>query len=458
MNTLSQEAVQPFRFPARSFGVKLLVVGALALSMTIPALFVSQLVEDRSKRSAEVSHSVGSVSGGHQIFLGPVLAIPYTSSEEGRSQRVDKGVYVIFPARGEADLSTHSEVRHRSLFPVNLYSATVSFKASFDLANAGINLPLNTSLDWTRAELITGASDSRGALADATVIWAGTKQTMGISALLNRLPLEIPDHPETGLKMFGMRPGSAAGPGAKFEIAATMQFSGSEKLTVLPFGKTTDVTVRGDWPNPSFTGGFLPVSQSVGQTGFQAHWSIPSIARGVRAEGPCELIASLLPLGPAVSFVSLANPYQSVARSLKYALLFLCLVFGAFFTFEATTGKRVHPAQYVLVGVAQLVFYLLLLSIAERIGFGPAFAIAAASTVSLISMDANWIFESRRQGARAFVFFSLVYGLIYVLLTLEDEALLIGSIVSFFAIAAIMYLTRSLDWYREDAAKVVVGT
>src|ERR1019366_5729058 len=139
--------------------------------------------------------------------------------------------------------------------------------------------------------------------------------------------------------------------------------------------------------------------------------------------------------------------YQSVTRSLKYALLFIGLVFLSYFLFEVSTGKRVHPAQYMLVGVAQIVFYLLLLSIAEHTGFDAAFAIAAIATVALISTYAGWVFESRKYGLRAFVIFALLYGLIYLLLGLDDQALLVGAVASFVAIAAVMYFTRRMDWY-----------
>ncbi len=148
-----------------------------------------------------------------------------------------------------------------------------------------------------------------------------------------------------------------------------------------------------------------------------------------------------------MSFVEVADPYQSVNRSLKYVLLFLGLVFLSYFIFEATTGKRVHPAQYILVGVAQIIFYLLLLSFAERIGFDYGFMLAGAATVILLSVNAGWIFASRLQGARALVIFTLLYMLIYLLLTLEDNALLVGAIASFLAVAAAMYFTRRIDWY-----------
>jgi len=142
-----------------------------------------------------------------------------------------------------------------------------------------------------------------------------------------------------------------------------------------------------------------------------------------------------------------ADPYQSVNRSLKYVLLFLGLVFLSYFIFEATTGRRVHPAQYILVGIAQIIFYLLLLSFAERIGFDYGFMLSGAATVILLSANAGWIFSSRLQGARALVIFTLLYTLIYLLLTLEDNALLVGAIASFLAVAAAMYFTRRIDWY-----------
>jgi inner membrane protein len=147
------------------------------------------------------------------------------------------------------------------------------------------------------------------------------------------------------------------------------------------------------------------------------------------------------------SYVKVVDTYRSVNRSLKYVLLFLGLVFLSYFIFEVTTGKLVHPAQYVLVGAAQIIFYLLLLSLAEKIGFDFAFLLAGGGTVALLSTNAGWVFSSRLQGFRALAIFTLLYVLIYLLLRLEDDALLIGAISSFFAVAAAMYFTRSINWY-----------
>jgi inner membrane protein len=167
----------------------------------------------------------------------------------------------------------------------------------------------------------------------------------------------------------------------------------------------------------------------------------------VRAEGDVDSITGLDASALGVSFIEVADPYQCVNRSLKYVLLFLGLVFLSYFTFEVTTGKRVHPAQYLLVGMAQIIFYLLLLALAERIGFDLGFLIAGTATVVLLSANAGWVFSSRSQQIRALAIFTLLYVLIYVLLRLEDNALLVGAAVSFLTVAAAMYFTRGIDWY-----------
>ena len=180
---------------------------------------------------------------------------------------------------------------------------------------------------------------------------------------------------------------------------------------------------------------------------------MPFIARGVRAEGQGDSITGLDTTALSVSFIEVADPYQSVNRSFKYLPFFLGLVFLSYFIFEATTGKRVHPAQYILVGIAQIIFYLLLLSLAERIGFSFGFLIAGAATVILLSTNAAWIFSSRLLGIRALAIFTLLYVFIYLLLRLEDNALLVGAIASFLAVAAAMYFTRRIDWYSSLPAR-----
>jgi inner membrane protein len=238
-----------------------------------------------------------------------------------------------------------------------------------------------------------------------------------------------------------------AEPGAHFAVTSSLRFSGAERIAILAYGKTTQITIQGDWPSPGFDGGFLPVTREISDHGFHAEWSIPFIARGVRAEGIEDSVHTLDATAMGVSFVEVADPYQSVERSIKYVVLFLGLIFLAYFVFEVSAGKRLHPAQYILVGIAQIIFYLLLLSLAERAGFDLAFLLAGAATVALLAANAAWVFSSRWQGVRAFATFTVLYALIYLLLRLEDNALLVGALSSFLAVAAAMYFTRRIDWY-----------
>jgi inner membrane protein len=476
-----QRTFPAMRLPRRSMGLKLLLVCFLALVMSIPALFVFGILRDRTVRSEEVTQELGQLSGGPQTFLGPVLAVPYRVPPGAASQpapapppppmREDvttattvmapaapnqgyNGVLIVYPLVGSATASVDSDVRKRSLFKVPVYKTVLDFKAGFDLTGVEAQAPRGAIMDWDRSELIVGASDARGAQSDIVFGLNGVKLLAAPAALVPDMGLQqSPEFtrrqrmPMAANLRFFAAPAEFAQAGAKFETTAKMNFSGAQRMAVLAFAKTTTFESKGDWPDPSFDGGFLPTNRTVSDDGFKAQWSVPFIARGVPAAGATESISRLGMTSLGVSFVEPANPYQSVSRSLKYAPMFIGLVFLAYFLFESMAGRRVHPAQYVLIGLAQIIFYLLLLALAEQVGFDLAFLLSAGATVALISAYAGWVFESRRQGLIALVSFTALYMLIYVLMRLEDFALLIGAITSFAAIAAVMYFTRRIDWY-----------
>jgi inner membrane protein len=430
----------------RSMGLKLIALCALAVLMMIPALFVNDLIRDRTNRAAEVVKEISGHVGGPQTFLGPTLAVPYRIAPSSPNLPASTGVYLIFPAQAMADVSTRTTERHRSLFRVPVFQAGIQLESNFDLRETASGNPHGAELDWSRAEIIVGVSDPRGAIADATLDGDEGATTLTPSELSDRLSLS---NNESKLKMvlLGARLPGGTQPPASFRVRSTLKFSGAERIAVLAYGKTTHVTVRGDWQSPSFDGAILPTTRNVTSDGFQAEWAVPFIARGVRAEGTSDSVAALGATALGVSFIEVADAYQSVNRSMKYVLLVLGLVFLSYFTFEVTSGKQVHPAQYILVGLAQIIFYLLLLSVAERIGFDLGFLAAAGATVTLLSANAGWIFSGRRHAARALAVFSFLYLLIYLLLRLEDNALLVGAFSSFLAVAAAMYFTRGLDWY-----------
>jgi inner membrane protein len=409
--------------------------------MTIPSLFVDSVVEERTKRAKDVVEEISGRAGGPQTFLGPSLSIPYSLPPLFKGASPTLGVYVVFPTKGDARLKIQTEERRRSLFKVPVYQAELKFDATFDLTGVPSAAPAGVELDWSRAAIVIGASDARGALADGTLTVNGKTSTF--------VPAENvgEENPRLPLTYFGVGVPDLAKPNGTFDVTANLRFSGAQRLAVLAYGKSTRLVAEGDWPSPGFDGGFLPVKRTVSSQGFSAEWSVPFIARGIPAEGTRTAVSALDHTALGISFIEVADPYQSVSRSLKYALLFIGLLFLSYFVFEATAGKRVHPAQYVLVGTAHMIFYLLLLSLAERIGFDRGFLVAGSATVLLLSANAQWIFASRVQGFRALFVFSLLYFFIYLLLRLEDNALLVGAAASFLAVAAVMYFTRNIDWY-----------
>jgi len=430
---------------SRSMGAKLIVVCTLALLMMIPAFIVNGLVSERVQRAEEVKREIGSYLGGKQTFLGPVLIVPYSATEYVNSDRAGKiihGFYFASPLLASSQVIARTEERRRSLFKVPIYQAELRMNSEFDLAAAPSSLPDNAQLEWNQAEILVGVSDARGASSDATITISG--KSMALAPAKHSF---TGDGGSLGLVLFSVPAGEWAKPSAHFQAEAALHFSGAQRIALLCNGKTTNVQMQADWPNPGFDGGFLPLKREITNRGFTAQWSVPYIARGVPAEGPIGQIQGLSSTALGVNLVEVADPYQSVTRATKFALLFIGMVFLAYFVFEVTTGKRVHPAQYILVGLAQVIFYLLLLSLSERIGFDFGFLVAGTATVLLLSLNAMWIFKSRVQGLRGFGCFGLLYLLIYVMMRLEDNALLVGAVASFTAVAVTMYFTRNIGWY-----------
>ena len=232
-----------------------------------------------------------------------------------------------------------------------------------------------------------------------------------------------------------------------------MHVSGAERFAIGPFAMDTVVNLASNWETPSFQGGKLPDTHTAGDkgvTGFSAQWRVPYLARDIPGAGSNVDLSDVTQWNRrdmAVRFMRAVSPYQSVERALKYAAMVIGFVFLAWFLFEVTSGARAHPAQYVLVGLAQIIFYVLLLAFAERIGFDGAFAIAATMTVGLISAYAMSVFRSRAYGLKALGILSGIYLLIYVLMRAESQALMAGALASFAAIALTMYMTRNVDWY-----------
>ncbi len=459
------------------WGAKAMLVFALAVLMAIPGIFVFTLVLDRQHRAETATQEVSALQGGSQQLLGPVLIAPYVAPKPPANdangvphpQPPDTGWYVVSPDQGSVNVILTASSRHRTIYNIPVYDADANIDAVFSPPPANLNLPAGSTVNWQAARLVLGFSDLRGAKTDVTGVFTGPAGKTPITfSPTTGVSLGSPGAPATAAPyaLAAARPQSSsyglveapaaavvASKGGALHVA--VRFTGAQRLSVMPFAKTTQVKVAGNWAAPSFDGGFLPDHPpQVNTKGFAAVWTVPFTARGLSDHGSTDAL-SLEQLGAkdlGVSLVPSNDPYQAVMRAMKYAVMFVGLVFLTFFVFEALSGQRIHAAQYLLVGLAQMAFYLLLLSLSEQLGFDGAFAIAATATVLMMGLYAGAAFRNRARGAQALAVFAVVYGLIYLLMRLEDFALLAGSIASFLGLAGAMYLTRNLDWYGGKAA------
>ncbi|HVY02354.1 MAG TPA: cell envelope integrity protein CreD [Caulobacterales bacterium] len=457
------------RLPTRSIGLKFLLVVALALAMTIPTLFVYGVMRDRLGRFESVREEISRYEGGAQTILGPVLLVPYekqietTSSDNKVQVSTMRGEAVAFAETGAAKTALTGETKKRGIYTIPTFKSDTALSAHFDIGESKAALAAldpAARYDWSKARIVMGVSNTVGVLKDIALALPGgqSRQLKPITFSPAASPTDYQgDTRPGGFSLVAAPVGDVIGAGGTFDVSSALQLSGAERFSIAAFAKDTEAAMTGKWSDPSFEGGFLPTQKKIEAGQFSAEWAAPLARRGIP-----EVAASIGALSQtaaqdfAVRLVSPTNIYTGMDRALKYAMMFIGLVFLAYFMFEIVSGLRAHPAQYIMVGLAQAIFYLLLLAFAERIGFDAAFLIAAAATVTLISLYVGVVFKKLVYTAAAFLVFIAVYALMYVLMQAEDYALLVGAITSFAALAALMFLTRNVAWYgaseRADAS------
>jgi inner membrane protein len=239
---------------------------------------------------------------------------------------------------------------------------------------------------------------------------------------------------------------------ATHEFRIVLSLLGTERLDIVPAGAETTVSLASAWPHPSFSGRILPdAGTTISGEGFAARWRTSHFATNLaQLHQRCVQLRQCDAFNQhslAVSFIQPVDLYQTVERSVKYGFLFIGLTFAAFFLFEVLKRLAIHPVQYALVGIALAIFFLLLISLSEHLGFAPAYAIAAGSCVALIAYYVGHVLKSMRRGAIFALALSALYGLLYVLLRMEDHALLMGALLVFACVTAAMVATRRVDWY-----------
>jgi inner membrane protein len=421
----------------RSVTLKLVTVCVLILVLLIPVSMVQSLIREREWRQQEVVDEINAKWGRVQTIAGPILSIPYywtVADKTGKPIRVTRYLHVL-PDSVRVEATVTPQVRYRGIYQAVLYHTRLVIDGRFPHPTVdGTRVPVDGML-WESAFVAIGITDMRG-------IRKAIEGTFDGRALSLEPGVENADVLAAGVS--GAVGLNAKMPGHPFRFV--LELNGSQALSFVPVGRTTTVTATSSWPDPSFTGAFLPVERTVSPTGFTARWNVLHLNRNY----PQSWTGSGHKLDDSAFGVRLFTPvdvYQKTMRTAKYALMFIVFAFMAFFLSEIMVRRRVHPVQYLLVGLAIILFYTLLLSVSEHTAFGTAYLVASSAVLSLIAAYAKTILKSSAVAATVGGILAVLYGYLYILLQLEDFALLMGSIGLFVVLALVMFMTRKIDWY-----------
>ena len=430
------------RYPAL---LELIILGGLTLVLMIALTMIRSLVLERAQRAQSVRAEIASSWGQSQTIGGPVLVVPYRVHHLDGNGKIQTSVNQarFLPDKLIVRGKLEPERRHRGIFETVVYHAKMRIEGEFarpDFSAWGVGAE---DVLWNEAILTIGVSDLRGIRNNPVMRWNDRALTFSGGSGDPRLWT-------SGLTAANPFAGGAAA--ARYPFVLDLALNGSEQIGFYPLGGQTVVEMSSSWPDPSFNGAFLPESRRITPQGFTARWSISSLARSYPQrwrEWGDESTTALAAVAPSAFSVGLFSPvghYQQAERSVKYGVLFIVLTFVTFFLYELLSPVTLHPVQYFLVGGALCLFYLLLLSISEHAPFAIAYAIASVATVGLITAYGAALLRSVLRVVGLAGVLSLLYGYLYVLLQLEDWALLMGSIGLFLILALVMYTTRTVDW------------
>ena len=436
-----------------------LKIGSICLLIAllhVPLGLTRGVLYERQGYQATATDEIASIWGRQQLVTGPVLAVPYAYKAQvvkskvvnGRAVQVEETELVgatayFLPDTLKVSGPVEPEVRHRGIYDAVVYSARLKLTGNFqpDFAAAGI---VSDRIDWDKARVHFGVSDLHGVRSVGPLQLNGGKVHAFESAEASGgfLALEA--------KVDGMTAGG------KFEFAMEAALQGSERLEIAPVGKVTTVSLDSPWADPSFIGSYLPVTRSVGATGFKAEWETSHFSRGFPASWTDRVVKSdeirdkLRQAGFGVRFAQPMGGYAMAERAQKYGVLFFVLVFAVFFLFEITAAVRIHPLQYAMVGAALCLFFLGFLALTEFWPVARAYGTAAIACTLLVSAYA-WSFL--KTGLRTLVIaggLGATYGYLYFVLRSQDYALVAGTVALFAALALVMFCTRKINWYSVD--------
>lgn len=433
----------------RSPAFKFLLVCFLILLLLIPLVLVNALIWEREQRARTVRAEVGRTWGPEQQVLGPFLVVPYTvrvQTVQGdkRIEQIQERRAVFTPEMLQVAGRAEARTLRRSIFEVPVYGARLALSGRFAAPAIADVTADAASVRWGDAAFVLGLSGVSGLKEAAVLRIAGAADipfapSLGFpSGKLNGI------HAKLGAAVV---PGPAQPPGA-FAFTVDLVFNGSVALSLAPVARETTVSLASDWPHPSFFGGFLPDERQVTAQGFTAAWKVPHLARSVPEAWSLteQGLQRLQPYAFGVRMIAPVDFYSLITRAVKYGIQFLALAFMAVLCLELMSQRRVHPVQYLFTGLALVFFYVLLLSLAEHIGFPTAYLAASIATGLMLAAYVGAAFSSVLKGVVMLAVLAAIYAILYLVLQLEDYALLAGAMLGFVALTIVMFVTLRVDW------------
>lgn len=432
--------------------VKVVLIGVLTLLLLIPSNWIQGLIRERQNRQDEVMTEISDKWSGSQLVEGPVMVLPYKTlvTQKDISGKISykeaiTNIYVL-PEMLNINSNANPELLHRGIFDAVVYNTKIKVNGKFsplELKKSGINPAM---VQWDKTKIVIGLSDLKG-----------LKNTPAIRLGNTTFNVE-PDFSNIGLfsNNLVILPDLNTDKNTALSFSFDLDLRGSSELSFQHLGKNTNVTVTGKWNNPSFTGRYLPEKRRISADAFSATWKIPSFNRSLPQQWISEKTIMNTIKNDAsfgVKFILPVDQYQKTMRTAKYSVLIIMLTFVSLFFSELITKREVHLLQYILIGAAMTIYYTLLLSFTEQVGFNLAYLIASVATVTLISCFIASLLKNKMPAIIFGSILSILYGFIFVIIQLQDLALLFGSIGLFLVIAVVMYLSVKIDWSKKPAAE-----
>jgi len=423
----------------QSITFKVLGIGFLALLMLIPLVQVQSLIAERNGMREQAIWSIAASWGGKQQIGGPVLAVPkLVRVQTNNGWTTQASTEIVLADRLDIRGTLVPETRSYGIYDAPVYTAALKLSGSFLASDITALASPDTTYQWDRAELRLPVSDVRGIRRIAALRVAGNNFNFG--------PSEIGVGSSSAIAV-ALDPSKFDGEQIPFDIDVTL--AGTQSLELMPLARRTEVSLSAPWPDPSFFGAFLPAERRVDAKTFEAHWQVLDLNRsfGQHWQQDAQHNVDISGAAFGVALYQPVSVYQQNERAGKYGVLFVALTFVAFFLFEVLKKLRVHPVQYLLVGIALSTFYVVLLALSEQIGFALAYLAASVAVVLIIGSYAAAVLRARRAGLTLGATLALVYALLYGLIVSEQYSLMMGALALLAIVATLMYLTRKIDWY-----------